>query len=66
MHPKTGQRDMHVFELMRHCREMAELLSAAVGQLGAGIEEDATREAAERLAARLVDLERTVTRRGLH
>ena len=53
-------------ELVQHCREMAEILSSAVGQLGQGVEEDATRAAAAHMLANLLELERGLKRSGLH
>jgi len=61
-----GKRGQATDELVQHCREMAEILSTAVGQLGEGIEEDATRAASAHMLARLVELEREVKRSGLH
>ena len=62
----TGKRDDESRELVRHCRELAELLREACGKLGSGSDEDATRAAAEYLAAHLVILEREVEQAPLH
>jgi hypothetical protein len=62
----AGQRGRGTDLLLQHCREMANIFTNLVAQLGEGREEQATRVAAAHLAARLVDLERAVTHRGLH
>ena len=61
-----GRRGRASDGLMQHCREMAEILAAAVGQLGVGIEEDATRAAAAHLLAGLRELERSLNPISLH
>jgi len=61
-----GKRGKATDELMQHCREMAEILSSAVGQLGEGPDEDATRAMAARMLAHLVEIERGLKRSGLH
>jgi hypothetical protein len=62
----TGKRDDESRELVRHCKELTELLREACGKLGHGSDEDATRAAAEYLAAHLVILEREVEQAPLH
>ena len=62
----TGRRDDESRELVRHCKELADLLTEACAKLGAGSDEDATRAAAEYLAAHLVILEREVEQAPLH
>ena len=62
----AAKRDDESRELIRHCKELAELLHEACSKLGAGDDEDATRSAAEYLAAHLVILEREVDQAPLH
>ena len=62
----TGRRDDEARELVRHCKELAELLREACHKLPEGDDEDATRSAADYLAAHLVILEREVEQAPLH
>jgi hypothetical protein len=62
----TGRRDDEARDLVRHCKELAELLRDACHKLPEGDDEDATRSAADYLAAHLVILEREVEQAPLH
>lgn len=62
----AAKRDDESRELVRHCKELAELLREACSKLGPGDDEDATRSAADYLAAHLVILEREVEQAPLH
>lgn len=66
MRVSTGRRDGEARELVRHCKELAELLHEACNKLGPGDDESATRSAADYLAAHLVILEREVEQAPLH
>ena len=66
MRVSNGKRDDESRELVRHCKELAELLREACAKLGSGTDEDATRAAAEYLVAHLVILEREVEQAPLH
>jgi hypothetical protein len=61
-----GQVGRATKELFQHCREMAEILKAAVDELGAGADEDATRAAAAQLLDRLLELEGAIGSSRLH
>ena len=61
-----GKRDQASHELIRRCRDLCELLRDFCARLPAGDDEDATRSAAEYLAAHLVILEREVAQAPLH
>ena len=62
----SGKRGRETDELVQHCREMAEVLTEAVGRLGESSEADVLRAAAAHMAARIVALERELARSGLH
>ena len=61
-----GKRGHATNTLMQHCREMAEILSGAVDQLGQGADEDATRAALAQMLGGLAQLERDLERKHLH
>ena len=61
-----GRRDDASRELVRRCKDLARLLREACGRLPNGDDEDATRAAAEYLAAHVVILEREVEQVPLH
>ena len=61
-----GKRDHEAQELIRRCQALAITLREACSRLGAGDDEDATRAAADYLAAHLVILEREVEQAPLH
>jgi hypothetical protein len=61
-----GKRDQEAHELIRRCRDLCDLLRDFCTRLPAGDDEDATRSAAEYLAAHLVILEREVEQAPLH
>jgi len=63
---RAGKSGQVAEELVQHCREIAEILTALVRELGAGANEDATREAMALMLGRLAQLEGHVKRAGLH